>query len=201
MMEDLGGLQLVENVWHNVQSVINTAYADLDLEMPGASLSHGKCDTLHEVWGDESFGSFDSLSDVSEELSDVSDELVCKPQQVVINNQSMVELCNCVMREGYPNAWGAKIELNPRWNLELLDSLLVGYYDREVVTWLRYGWPISRPPNWPNPEPTFSNHDTAKQYPTDMDKYIAKQKRIGAIVGPFNHPPFHTRLGVSPLST
>ena len=187
-------MQFVEDVWCNAQSVINITYADLDLEMSHASLSHGKCETLHEVWGDESFGSFDSLSDVS-------DELVCKPQQVVIDNQSMVELCNRVMQEGYPNAWGIRIELNPRWNLELLDSLLGGYHDREVVTWLRYSWPISRPPNWPDPEPTFSNHDTAKQYPTDMNKYIAKQKRIGAVAGPFNHPPFHARLGVSPLST
>ena len=97
---------------------------------------------------------------------------------------------------------GAKIPVKSQWNLELLESLLRGYSDKQVVDWLRYGWPVSRPPNWPDPIGTFANHGTAVNFPEDVEKYINKELDRGAISGPFDQIPFNTsRVGVSPLST
>ena len=58
------------------------------------------------------------------------------------------------MKGGYPNAWGSKIPIKLGWNLNLLESLLADYADKEVVQWLKYRWPISRPPNIP-PHPNI----------------------------------------------
>ena len=105
------------------------------------------------------------------------------------------------MSMGYPNAWNARIPVKSGWNLELMDSLLVNYEDREVVSWLKYGWPISRPPNIPDPMPTFKNHGSAQKFPDQVKKYIEKEQKRGAICGPFKNVPFCHRVGVSPLST
>ena len=86
-----------------------------------------------------------------------------------------VELCNKVISGGYPNAWGARIPVKSGWDLELLEQLLSDYADKEVVNWLRYGWPISRPPNWPDPIPTFNNHASAVRFPAEIEKYIGKE--------------------------
>ena len=95
------------------------------------------------------------------------------------------------------------IPLKTCWNIELLSSLLQGYEDSEVVQWLTYGWPISRPPNWEAPQPTFENHGSANSYPEVIDRYIDKEKSRGAVCRPFRGIPFHftDRIGVSPLST
>ena len=69
------------------------------------------------------------------------------------------------------------------------------------MDWLQYGWPISRPPNWPDPVPTFSNHASAVNHPEQINAYINKELRRGAICGPFPTIPFESRIGVSPLST
>ena len=54
--------------------------------------------------------------------------------------------------------------------MELFDSLLVNYYDREVTQWLRYGWPISCLPTWPDPIPVYKNHKGAVDYPQAIEK-------------------------------
>ena len=112
-----------------------------------------------------------------------------------------VELHRLVMKEGYPNAWNARQPVKCGWDLDLLQKMLIGYYDGEVVTFMRYGWPVSRPPNWPDPKPTFSNHKGALEFPTEMNKYIDKERSYGAVIGPFEEVPFTSRIAVSPLSS
>ena len=113
----------------------------------------------------------------------------------------MVDLCEEVMSKGYPNAWGAQIPIYSPWNLEVFEQLLEGYEDTELIMWLKFGWPISRPPNINDPTPTFRNHGTAEKYPEFIEKYIDKELKRGGICGPFDQVPFSRRVGVSPLST
>ena len=65
-----------------------------------------------------------------------------------------------VLNNGYPNRWGAKIEVESRWNLQLLEEQLTQYDDKEVVEWLRYGWPASRLPTLGSPT---SSYKTTKE--------------------------------------
>ena len=114
---------------------------------------------------------------------------------------SKVELCNYVMQHSYLNAWGARIPVESGWNLKLLDSLLVDYQDREVVGWLRYSWPVSRPPNWLDPVPSYGNHASATEFQAQVDNYIDKELNRKATCQPFKEVPFSSRIGVSPLSS
>ena len=69
------------------------------------------------------------------------------------------------------------------------------------MEWLTYGWPISCPPNWKDPTPTFANHASAEAHPLAIKKYIEKEIHKGGVCSPFPHIPFKERVGVSPLST
>ena len=116
-------------------------------------------------------------------------------------NDEDVSLHDKVHREGYPNRWGAKQTVKSRWNLKLFDSLLRNYKDREVVQWLRYGWPTGRLPSLPSPGQCKTNHKGASNYPKQLHKYISKESRYGAVMGPYKKIPFKDKVGISPLST
>ena len=114
----------------------------------------------------------------------------------------LVKLHDLVWKKGYPNIYGARIEIESKWNLKLLDFLLQDYVDWEVVEFLKYGWPANRVPGVPNPTVNNVNHKSASEFSTDIDKYITKELRLGAVMGPFRDIPFSgARIGVSPLST
>ena len=116
-------------------------------------------------------------------------------------NHDDISLHNKVWEQGYPNRWGAKIPLKNRWNLEAMDQLLQEYEDREVVEWLRYGWPTGRLPSLPQPSWTFKNHKGALDHPQALQKYIQKELNKEAVMGPFKTIPFRDKVGISPIST
>ena len=67
-------------------------------------------------------------------------------------------LCNKLNQIGEHNFMSMKIPMNCKWNLDLLEELLHDYFDKRIVTYLRYGFPISQikktgcsdvPQNWP----------------------------------------------------
>ena len=122
-------------------------------------------------------------------------------QRWLDKNDPDVRLHNKVIKGGYPNRWGARIEVESTWNLPLFASLLKDYPDAEVVEWLRYGWPLGRLPILPEPEKTAQNHKGASDYPEHLKKYIAKETRYKAVMGPYTSIPFHDKVGISPLST
>ena len=106
-----------------------------------------------------------------------------------------------VMKKGYPNRWGARIPVKSKWNLELMESLLHNYEDKEVVEWLKYGWPTGRLPTLPDPDTTFSNHKGGTDHLEHLTKYAQKELGKQAIMGPYNKIPFTAKVGISPLST
>ena len=106
-----------------------------------------------------------------------------------------------VWERGYPNRWGAMIPVKSTWNLELMESLLNGYEDQEVVEWLRYGWPSGRLPTMADPVWSNKNHKGAADHPEALEKYITKELGKQAIMGPYPKIPFKGRVGISPLST
>ena len=110
-------------------------------------------------------------------------------------------LHNQVMEKGYPNRWGARIPVHSGWNIELLEELLQDYHDKEIVEWIRFGWPTGRLPTLPNPQLNYSNHKGAVEHPEALKKYIKKEKEKGAVMGPYNNIPFNSKVGISPFST
>ena len=105
-----------------------------------------------------------------------------------------------VLDSGVPNRWGCHIPVRSNWKLEEFNNLLQEYHDTEIIEWLRFGFPISREDGTEDPTPAVANHLGATRFPQDVDRYIEKEIRLGATMGPFNIPPFISRIGVSPLS-
>ena len=71
-----------------------------------------------------------------------------------------------------------------------MDSLLHDYHDKEVVEFLRYGWPANRLPSMPTPAVSFLNHKSATDHPRFVQKYLEKELALGAVMGPFENIPF-----------
>ena len=112
-----------------------------------------------------------------------------------------IKLCRLVRENGYPNRWGAKIPIKTNWNITLFESLLEGYHDKEIIEWMKFGWPVRRLPTLQSPSLTFKNHKSASDYPQALTKYIEKESRYGALIGPLEAIPFTEHVGISPLST
>ena len=106
-----------------------------------------------------------------------------------------------VREKGYPNRFGARIPVPSKINIDELEDRLQGYEDREVVEWMRYGWPTGRLPTMADPDKTFKNHKGATDYPQALERYIDKEMAHQAVIGPLQQIPFPDRVGISPIST
>ena len=121
----------------------------------------------------------------------------------VAEQQSFIHdilLAHKVTDSGVPNRFGCRIQVQSTWNLDLLDSLLIDYHDRDVVEWLKYGFSVSRDDGAPL-KPADKNHAGALAYPQHIQSYLETEIKLGATMGPFRIPPFIHRIGVSPLSS
>ena len=112
-----------------------------------------------------------------------------------------IALHHQVLREGYPNRWGARRPVKSGWQLDQLERHLEGYQDREITEWLTYGWPTGRLQTLKDPSINHKNYKGVTDYPEALQKYINKEKTYGAVMGPYQKIPFTEKVGISPLST
>ena len=112
-----------------------------------------------------------------------------------------IQLHHEVWEKGYPSRFGAKIPVQSGWNLDKLEQYLRDYEDKDIVEWLKYGWPTGRVPGIPDPGWADRNHKGAEEYPQALKAYIEKELSHKAIMGPYEKIPFSNRVGISPLST
>ena len=117
------------------------------------------------------------------------------------NNDEDIKIHQEVMKNGYPNRWGARRPVQTKWNLALFKELLEEYEDKEVTEWMTYGWPVVRLPTLRDPGICSSNHKGATEFPAALQQYIKKEKSKGAVMGPFTRIPFPSKIGISSLST
>ena len=89
--------------------------------------------------------------------------------------------------------------MNFLWNLDLLEKLLHEYKDKDILEFLRYGWPINHngstgstviPQNWPG----------AVENKSDIKNYFEKEIANNAVLGPFDGNPFSYNAFLSPLN-
>ena len=112
-----------------------------------------------------------------------------------------LQIVQQVYNSGLHNYDGLRININKRWNVQLIDSLLSEYHDREIVRFLQYGWPVDRDDSVL--EMGGLNHKGATEYSDHIDEYVSTELSLDAATGPFDSIPFesHTRVAISPLST
>ena len=97
------------------------------------------------------------------------------------------------------NFWGAHIPVPTNLNLGSWAALCVTDQDHLILQYLQSGLPAGY--EGPAPTPTFHNHPSTVHHGSDMTAYIIKELKEGAMVGPFDHPPFTPWPQTKPLLT
>ena len=114
--------------------------------------------------------------------------------------QEELKIAQAVMNSGCINAVGLQIPVISNWNIQLFQDLATSTHDREVATFLKYGWPLNRQPG--PVSQTYWNHKSALQYETQVTANILKEFKHNTMLGPFASSPFPQEVtGVSPMST
>ena len=106
---------------------------------------------------------------------------------------------DAVRATGLPNCLGARIPLPSSLNLEAWRLYIDTDTDEvDLLQYLQFGFPLG----YLGPiSPTHDtqNHDSASRFPAHIDHFISTEKEAGAMIGPFNAPPFAPWVHVSPL--
>ena len=105
---------------------------------------------------------------------------------------------NRLIRDGRPNYKGLQIPIKSGLKPDKFAFYLKNYWDWQIPLFVKFGFPL----DIDRDQPIFSekiNHKSALEHPSHVEKYIAEEIQHGAIMGPFNSPPFP--LHTSPFLT
>lgn len=104
-----------------------------------------------------------------------------------------------IFRSRVRNSQGCRIHVRSTWDLEKLDEYLSDYDDRELVTHLKYGWPVGCVD--PGVQVFPKNHKGALLNEEQVEEYLLKQSKNGNLIGPLDSNPFGSRARFSPINT
>ena len=113
---------------------------------------------------------------------------------------SYLELFQLLKDSPLPNCMGYRVPVPSTMNISAWEVHLQNYYDKQLIDFLKYGFPLDMVHNAIIDSKFIDNHPTAGQYPQDIGKYIHKEIQHHAILGPFDKPPI-TGLHCSPMLT
>ena len=103
------------------------------------------------------------------------------------------------------NFEGCRFPLNTNLNIDYFRFMLDGYSDFEICDFLEFGFPIGYFGKVQQQEFTslqfVKNHKGAKDFPSEIQKYLNKELQNGTILGPFDHNPFICNVCISPLNS
>ena len=105
-----------------------------------------------------------------------------------------------VLESGCPNYKGRRVPLASSFNLDFLRSEIHDYHDKRLLDYLTFGFPLGLANNVTIENNADTNHSSALQYPEAVEDYISTELSLGALLGPFDHPP-HPCFTWSPLMT
>ena len=109
---------------------------------------------------------------------------------VTVNNQ--------IRQSGKCNARGLRIPIPTKINHVFLSKFIENFHDKEVLQFIQFGWPLNASTN-PQQNKIPSNHKSAKENPSAIQKFLTKAKNRNSILGPFTNSPFTPPLAFSPL--
>ena len=112
----------------------------------------------------------------------------------------MLTLHNVLKTDTRPNCTGARIQVPSALNISAWKNYLVTYWDHQLVSLLACGFPLDlcKPEEWSIG--LVDNHGTADAYTKHIAYYIETEKKLGAILGPFDTSPIPD-LHCSPMMT
>ena len=110
----------------------------------------------------------------------------------------IIQAHKLIRDSGLPNFLGMRIPVSTRLKVENWRHYLAEYFDQQLPDLIEFGFPL----DFDRKQAlgfTEDNHPSAKQFPEDIEAYISEEVSYGAMMGPFNEPPFP--LHISPFLT
>ena len=114
------------------------------------------------------------------------------------SNKFWIEAHAKIVASGVSNFQCCKIEVPTAWNVALLDLWLTNYEDRDIIDFIRYGWPLDVSKVALNAA-TPPNQSGARNNSAKVLEYLEAEKSRGAIIGPFSEAILGENSRFSPL--
>ena len=103
-------------------------------------------------------------------------------QRQCLQNKHKLDIYRVVTANVLPNYRGARIPLPFNFIFNEWEAIAYSQADREVIQYLRYGFPTCC--EGPIPTPSFGNHASAINHPQDVKAYIHKETAERAMLVP-----------------
>ena len=91
-----------------------------------------------------------------------------------------------VKRSGMPNFKGCRKPVETSINVNVVREMASEYPDQEAIDFLEFGFPISFEGVIQQTVPP-GNRKGAREFLEAIDKYVRKECKLGATLGPFDH--------------
>ena len=114
-------------------------------------------------------------------------------------DEEYLEAAVRIAHSGKYNCDGLRIPIWSDLNLNTWASLLPEYQDARLLQFLTYGFPLGTKAETLN-RTHVTNHFSAVAFPDQVKKFLHKERKLGAILGPFTSWPIDG-CHVSPLMT
>ena len=98
-----------------------------------------------------------------------------------------------------PNCRGSQIRIHSQLRIEHWVQLLVDYHDRDLLDWLKFGFPLGYVKS--PPKTCVWNYPSVWHHCDAINTYIEKELSHGALIGPFDTPPYNTWSHLNPCIT
>ena len=99
-----------------------------------------------------------------------------------------VELHKLIKASGTYNFLGCRVPVKSQLHVEQWERELKDYWDVQLCDFLKFGFPLDFNRNsklrWED-----KNHNSAIQFPDDVDAYLQEELKYQAIMGPFKQSP------------
>lgn len=141
------------------------------------------------------------LSSCASVSSSVPDS-VCDSFKVNVPVYDHVTLHERVHASGFPNYVSCRLPVPSCLNIPHWRWYLRDYHDSQICDFLEYGWPVGYDYSTHGfPVSQLRNHQGALSFPDVIDSYLLNEKRMNAVIGPFESNPFSSPVALSPLNS
>ena len=108
--------------------------------------------------------------------------------------ETCLRVADVILSTKKPNYREARIPIESGLNVKMWEKYLHHYLDDRLIQYIKFGFPLSiqNPSQLHNKD--VCNHQSALQYPIDIQKYLDKEIKLGVMLGPFEvvrHPGYH----------
>ena len=110
-----------------------------------------------------------------------------------------IELHKIIKSSGKYNYLGCRIPIKSQLKVDVWAQEMEGYWDTQLLEFLTYSFPLDF-----NRDSKLhcegKNHNSALQFPTNVDAYLQEETKFKTIIGPFGNSPID-KLHYSPFTT